>query len=95
MSFQNNIVPQNNTYDVSHIFRLPPVDVPPYATYRGKENNFKATNTYPDNWICHNPNGNGNCPVTFCSCCAGPCCSCNKPAYGKRRYIKNIRPVYF
>lgn len=95
MNLNSNMNLENTHSRVSNVFYVPAVDVPPYATYRGKTSNFKATNTYPDNWICHNPNHNGDCPIVFCSCCANACCKCNKPALGKKRYITNIRPIYY
>jgi hypothetical protein len=82
--------------NIKPIFKLPNIDVPPYATWVGKEHNRPAVSSFPDNMTCLNPYGTYTCPVTLCSCCAGPNCTCNKPRNPyMRRYITNLRPVYY
>jgi len=70
---------------------IPPVDQSPKSTWVGQQNNIVAASRVPSQ-TCLNPYGAYNCPITLCSCCSGPKCSCNKNIHTpwKRRYV-NIK----
>ena len=62
---------------------IPPVDTPCYATYAGCYHVTPPVNSQLPNNMCTNP----ACPVTMCSCCAGPNCKCLVKPW-QRRYWK-------
>ena len=69
---------------------IPPVDVPPYATYVGKTFTRPPTTRVQDS-MATNP----QCPTSLCSCRAGPNCPCIKSANPyRRRYIKYMYNLY-